>query len=64
MTTNTDGSGIHSATAADTSAMPPTVRRVVYAVVATVVSLALYLTAVRGEVMLFDLPAAARMFCL
>jgi hypothetical protein len=45
--------------------MPPTVRRVVYTLIGVALVAALYLTTVRGEVMLFDLPsAAARLFCL
>ena len=41
------------------------VRRAVFALVGALLGLSGYLMAVRGEVMLFDLPsAAARLFCL
>jgi hypothetical protein len=48
-----------------TALLPVTVRRVVVVVIGALLGLSAYLMAVRGEVMLFDLPsAAARLFCL
>jgi hypothetical protein len=51
--------------ATDSSVMPNAVRRVVCGLVGSALAFAAYLMAVRGEAILFDLPAAAaRMFCL
>jgi hypothetical protein len=52
-------------TVADTSVMPRHVRGIVWGCVTIAVAFATYLMMVRGEAMLFDLPAAAaRLFCL
>jgi hypothetical protein len=68
MTTETQESrdtGPDATGRADTSVMPPNVRRAVYLIIGAVCAVALYLTTVRGDAMMFDLPsAAARMFCL